>query len=236
MDATATRARNDIAQYDDLVDHWWRPDGEFAALHWLARARGALVPPATRPGALLVDVACGGGLLAPHVAAYRHVGIDLAHSALAVARGHGVEPVRGDAHALPLPDGCADVVAAGEVFEHVTDLPTVVAEVCRVLAPGGTVVCDTINATWWARFSLVRVGERLPGGPPLHCHDPALFVDPARLIALFAGHGVALRVHGLRPAGREYLGFLRDRTRGVRMLRTSSLAAVYAGVGTKAAP
>lgn len=56
---------NDPRQYDDLAGEWWRPDGAFAMLHWLARARAALVPPAARPDAVLVDLGCGAGLMAP---------------------------------------------------------------------------------------------------------------------------------------------------------------------------
>ncbi len=110
--------RNDLAQYDDLAGEWWRPDGAFAMLHWIAAARARLVPPATRPGAVLVDLGCGAGLLAPHVAGkgYRHVGVDLVVSALEQAAAHGVAPVQADLGRLPLPDGVADVVSAGEVL------------------------------------------------------------------------------------------------------------------------
>ena len=85
-------------------------------LHWLAAARGALVPAAERDGAVLVDLGCGAGLLAPHVAGkgYRHVGVDLTASALRSAAAHGVTAVRGDAAAVPLVDGCADVVVRSE--------------------------------------------------------------------------------------------------------------------------
>jgi len=48
----ASLVRNDLRQYDELADEWWRPDGVFAMLHWLAAARAALVPPAARPGAI----------------------------------------------------------------------------------------------------------------------------------------------------------------------------------------
>jgi 2-polyprenyl-6-hydroxyphenyl methylase / 3-demethylubiquinone-9 3-methyltransferase len=162
------------------------------------------------------------------------VGVDLTESALEVARTRGIEPVHADAAALPFADARFDVVVAGEVLEHVTDLEGVVAEALRVLRPGGTFVCDTINATWFARLTLVTIGERLAGGPPPGCHDPALFVDPRRLQALCARGGVDLHVHGLQPAPREYLGFLLGRRRRVRMVRTRSLAAVYQGVGVKA--
>jgi 2-polyprenyl-6-hydroxyphenyl methylase/3-demethylubiquinone-9 3-methyltransferase len=230
---TPARARNDPRQYDDLVGEWWRPEGEFAALHWIAEARGALVPPAPREGAILLDIACGGGLLAPHVEGYTHVGLDVTASALALAEAHGVLPVQGDALALPFADGSADVVVAGEMLEHVPDTPSVVAELCRVLAPGGTIVIDTIADTAWARFSLVTIGERLPGGPPRGCHDPALFVDPRELQSLFARHGVRLRVRGLEPHPLQYARFVLRRRGRVRMRPTRSLAALYQGVGTR---
>lgn len=231
---SARRPRNDLRQYDDLAAEWWRPDGAFAALHWLAEARGRLVPPPAREGAELLDVGCGGGLLAPHVHGYRHVGVDLSETALAVAAEHGVEPVRADVAALPFDDERFDVVVAGEILEHVEDPEVVVAEALRVLRPGGTLVIDTINATLAARVTLVTIGERLKGGPPPACHDPRLFVDPRRLQRVCAEHGMELRVHGLRPAARQYAAFLLGRRDAVEMVRTRSLAAVYQGVGVKA--
>ena len=231
--AGPARPRNDLRQYDDLADHWWRREGEFAALHWLARARGALLPPAPWPGAPLLDVGCGGGLLAPHVQGYRHVGVDLVTSALTVAADAGVDPVRADSARLPFADGAFAAVAAGEVLEHVDDLEGTVAEVCRVLAPGGTVVIDTIAATRFARLTLVDLAERLPGGPPRHCHDPQRFVDPAMLAERFAAGGVRLALRGLEPHAGDYLRFLVDRGRSVRMRPVPRLAGVYQGIGVK---
>jgi 2-polyprenyl-6-hydroxyphenyl methylase / 3-demethylubiquinone-9 3-methyltransferase len=238
--AEPVRPRNDPAQYEDLAEEWSDPAGRFAALHWLARVRAELVPPPGRvPGAtgrapLLVDVGCGGGLLAHHVTGYRHVGVDLVAAGLHRARELGVRAVQGDALALPLRSGVADVVVAGEIFEHVRDLDGAVAEVARVVRPGGTVVFDTINATRFARLSLVTVAERLPGGPPPRIHDPSLFVPPERLHDLFRRHGVAIACRGLRPSALDYLRFLAGRGTSVRMLPVRSLAGVYQGVGRRA--
>ncbi len=233
MKGAPVRDRNDIRQYDDLADAWWRPEGAFAALHWLAVARGRLVPRPLVPGEVLLDLGCGGGLMAPHASSYRHVGVDLSASALRVARQHAVLAVRSDATRLPLCDGTASVVVAGELLEHVRDLPAVVAEMCRVLRPGGTVVIDTINANRVARLALVGIAERLPGGPPPRIHDPELFVCPDRLRTLFAEHDVDLSVWGIRPSARDYARFLADRRHPVRMVPTRSVTLVYQGVGRK---
>jgi 2-polyprenyl-6-hydroxyphenyl methylase/3-demethylubiquinone-9 3-methyltransferase len=230
---TATRPRNDVRQYHDLAAQWWLPDGQFAMLHWLARSRAAMIPPPARPGAVLVDLGCGGGLLAPHVSGYRHIGIDLVESALGQAAAHGVSPVRADVARLPLADGCADVVSAGEILEHVTDLSTVVAEACRVLRPGGTLVLDTLADTALAKFVAVTVAERLPR-VPRDLHDPALFVNRRRLVELCARHGVDLRLRGCRPAAVPLVRWLFRRRGEVPIVPSRSTAILFQGHGVKA--
>jgi 2-polyprenyl-6-hydroxyphenyl methylase/3-demethylubiquinone-9 3-methyltransferase len=230
-----TRRRNDPAQYDELVDQWWRPDGEFAALHWLAASRAEHVPPAPHPGAVLVDLACGGGLMAPHVArlGYRHVGVDIGLRGLELAREHGVVPVRASVLAVPLADGCADVVLAGEILEHVEDDVGVLAECARLLRPGGTLVLDALAAGRLSVLVNVHLLERLPGGPPKGLHDPALFVDRRRLLAAADRLGLDLRLVGLRPSLREAIAWRLGRRAGVTMKPIRSTAVVFAGYGRK---
>jgi 2-polyprenyl-6-hydroxyphenyl methylase / 3-demethylubiquinone-9 3-methyltransferase len=231
----STRPANDPAQYEDLVEEWWAPRGKFAMLHWIAEARAALVPPADRPGALLVDFGCGAGLLAPRLTekGYTHIGFDLSSSALDLARSHGVVALRADVRAAPFADRSADVVCAGEILEHVAELDRVVEEACRVLRPGGVLVVDTIANTLLARVLAVELAERVPGGAPRGIHDPRLFVDRAHLVQACAAGGVDLKLHGLRPGLLSLERFWTRRSPSATMVRTWSTAVLFQGIGRK---
>jgi 2-polyprenyl-6-hydroxyphenyl methylase/3-demethylubiquinone-9 3-methyltransferase len=235
MSPALSLPRNDVRQYEGMADEWWQPYGKFAMLRWIAAARATLLPPAPRPGALLVDLGCGAGLLAPHAArlGYRHVGVDLVHTSLRLAAEHGVLAVRGDAQRLPLADGVADAVSAGEILEHVPDHRAAVAEACRVLRPGGTLVLDTIADTRLAKLVAVDIGERLPGGAPPGIHDPALFVNRAGLVAEAARHGVRLTLTGMRPPLLGILRWLAHRDPDPAMRPTRSTAVLFQGHGLK---
>jgi 2-polyprenyl-6-hydroxyphenyl methylase/3-demethylubiquinone-9 3-methyltransferase len=229
------RLRNDPAQYAELVDEWWEPHGEFAALHWLAAWRGQHLPPADRDGAVLVDLGCGGGLMGPYVAplGYRHVGVDIGLPGLGLAREHAVMPVCGSALAVPLADGCADVVLACEILEHVEDDVAVLAECARLLRPGGLLLLDTLAATWLSVLINVHLLERLPGGPPRGLHDPALFVDRQALLEAAESFGLDLELVGLRPSMREAIAWKFGRRDMVTMKRHRWTGNVFAGIGRK---
>jgi len=229
------RQRNDPAQYAELQDQWWEPHGAFAALHWLAAWRAQHLPPAGRDGAVLVDLGCGGGLMGPHVAplGYRHVGVDIGLPGLALARAHGVWPVGGSALAVPLADGCADVVLACEILEHVEDDVAVLAECARLLRPGGLLLLDALAATRFSVLINVHLLERLPGGPPRGLHDPALFVDRRRLLAAADRLGIDLEIVGLRPSLRQAISWALGHREAVTMKSVRWTGSVFAGIGRR---
>jgi SAM-dependent methyltransferase len=90
----------------------------------------------------VLDVGTGEGQLARHLGAAgvgRVTGIDPSVNQLRTARQRGGGPTyaRGAAAALPFPDATFDGVVACLVFEHIEAVDAAIAEVARVLAPGG---------------------------------------------------------------------------------------------------
>ena len=227
-----------ITDYDGLADQWWDPRGTLAPLGWIARARADFVPAPRRERAVLLDVACGGGLFGPHLAGkgYRVVGVDLSVMSLREARRHGFDVVaQADITRLPFASESIDVVTAGQCLEHVTDPFGVVEELCRVLRPGGTLVVDTIADTRVARLVAITLAENvpLPGRPPRGTHDHRLFVNRERLIQVARSHGVELTLLGLRPSFRDGIRYLARRCDEVRMVPIRSTAVLYLAAGTK---
>jgi len=107
-------------------------------------------------------------------------------------------PTQGRLERLPFADGAFDVVVAADVLEHVPDLPAAVAELARVLAPGGRLAFDTINRTPWSWFTAVFGLERVLRMVPRGTHDWRLFIRPAELDRLLRAGGLeAVAVEGL---------------------------------------
>ncbi|MBX3703547.1 MAG: bifunctional 2-polyprenyl-6-hydroxyphenol methylase/3-demethylubiquinol 3-O-methyltransferase UbiG [Steroidobacteraceae bacterium] len=200
----------EIAKFDAAAPRWWDPDGEFRPLHDLNPARLDYIEArAGVAGRRVLDVGCGGGLLAEGMArrGARVTGIDLAPGALAVARLHALETgievdyrdtaVETLAAAEP---GSYDLVTCLEMLEHVPDPAAVLQALARLVRPGGDVVCSTINRNARA-FALAIVGaEYLLRLLPRGTHQYARLIRPSELARWARAAGLEL----LDLAGLEY--------------------------------
>ena len=198
--AAVRRVRNDLDLYEREAAHWWDADSRFAAsLHAINAHRLGEVHErlgARLAGLAVVDLGCGGGLMAEPLAraGARVVGCDLGAASLAAGRRHGdglrdLHYLRADARRVPLADGCADLVLAADIVEHIDGWTAVVCEAGRLLAPGGLLYVSTINRTWRATLLAVHLAEGLRLVPP-GTHDPARFVRPQELAAAGASAGL----------------------------------------------
>ena len=201
--------RNDLTIYDIVADQWWSDE-----VRWVRTLKN-LVPARLGwfdrhiewVGKKVLDLGCAGGFMAEAMAdrAAKVTGIDPAKDAIAAARAHAEQTGRninydvGAGEALPYDDERFDAVVCVDVLEHVSDLQQVLAEVTRVLRPGGLFLYDTINRNPLSRFATITAAENILGLLPRGTHDPALFIKPAELKA-------ALKTAGLTPGPIKGLG------------------------------
>ena len=220
--------------YDRLADSWWDEGGFLYTLKALNPVRFGYMRRVLldelnlRPAGLRVlDVGCGGGLLAEEFARLgcAVTGVDPSEESLAVARRHAEQqrlrityrPAAGEA--LPFAEASFDVVYCCDVLEHVNDLTSVIAESARVIQPGGVYLYDTINRTLASRLTVILLLQEwswtrlLPPG----LHDWHRFIRPDELHRLMEQHGLVPEgLAGLKAMGSpfEILRALRARKRG----------------------
>jgi SAM-dependent methyltransferase len=114
--------------------------------------------------AVIIDLGCGDGstlaIAAGRNAGHRFAGIDWSGDALRRAHARGLTVVRAGVAApgLPVTDGVADVVIMSELIEHLVDPDGAVAEVRRVLRPGGSLLLSTPNLAAWYNRGLLAAG------------------------------------------------------------------------------
>ena len=181
----------EVAKFSALASRWWDPDGEFRPLHQLNPVRTEYVAGhVALPGAKVVDVGCGGGLLSESLAARGAsvLGIDASAESVAAARAHlqesGLDVEYRATTAETLADtlpGRFDLVTCMELIEHVPDGAALVAACARLARPGGTVVFSTINRTARAYALAIVAAEYVLGMLPRGTHDYARFVRPSEL-------------------------------------------------------
>ncbi|MDQ2696244.1 MAG: bifunctional 2-polyprenyl-6-hydroxyphenol methylase/3-demethylubiquinol 3-O-methyltransferase UbiG [Pseudomonadota bacterium] len=181
----------EIAKFQEPASRWWDPDSEFRPLHDINPLRLDYIDRrAPLAGRRVLDVGCGGGILAESMArrGAQVTGIDMAEAALAVARLHGlesgvdVEYRQTTAEALAAEEqGGFDTVTCLEMLEHVPDPASVVRACALLVRPGGQVFFSTINRNPRA-FLLAIVGaEYLLGLLPKGTHEYRRFIRPAEL-------------------------------------------------------
>ncbi len=192
----------EVARFDALAQRWWDPEGPMRALHWINPARLDYVASrCSLEGRRVLDVGCGGGLLAEALAEHgaQVTGIDLSGGALAVARLHAAErglaidyrQVSAEALAEEAPEAF-DVVICMELLEHVPDLAALVQACARLARPGGHLFFSTLNRTLRAYLTAILGAEYLLGLLPRGTHDYGRFIRPSELARWLRAAGLEL--------------------------------------------
>jgi 2-polyprenyl-6-hydroxyphenyl methylase/3-demethylubiquinone-9 3-methyltransferase len=193
----------ELAKFGELAHRWWDPQGEFRPLHELNPLRlGWIDRLAPLAGKRVLDVGCGGGILAEAMARLGAsvTGIDLSEKPLRVAQLHLLETgvavsyqeVSAEDLARSQPESF-DVVTCMELLEHVPDPASTISACARLVKPGGRVFFSTINRNPKAYLFAVVGAEYLLGLLPRGTHDYARFIKPSEL------------AHWCRAAGLEPL-------------------------------
>jgi len=211
----------EVAKFEAMAAEWWDPNGKFKPLHmlnpcrldYITRQIGAefgrdLSQPSPFKGLRLLDIGCGGGLLAEPMARLGAdvVGADAAPRNIPVARLHAeqsglvIDYRHTTAEDLAAAGERFDVVLNMEVVEHVAD-PLAYLTACQeLLKPGGLMICSTLNRTPKS-FAMAIVGaEWVMRWLPKGTHDWKKFITPDELYAL-------LTQAGLKPVDRKGMVF-----------------------------
>lgn len=161
----------------------------------------------------LLEIGCSTGLLLKRAGerGWRTTGVELSPDAVAHAHALGLDVRQGTLSDAALPDDSFDVVYMGDVLEHVPDCHATLAEVARVLAPGGrAVVRGPITTHSLAR----RIGLAAYGAfggcivlrePPYHLWEfrPASLARLARGVGLVVESLEQSKIPPGRPHGRK---------------------------------
>jgi 2-polyprenyl-6-hydroxyphenyl methylase / 3-demethylubiquinone-9 3-methyltransferase len=195
----------EIARFEALADRWWDTGGDFKPLHDINPSRLEFIDQRVGlAGKRVLDIGCGGGILAEAMAARgaRVTAIDMAAAPLAVAQIHlresglEVEYLKSTAEAhAEARAGAYDVVTCLEMLEHVPDPSQVVAACSQLARPGGQVFFSTINRNPKAWTMAILGAEYVLRLLPRGTHEYAKLIRPSEL------------AEWIRAAGLELAGF-----------------------------
>jgi 2-polyprenyl-6-hydroxyphenyl methylase/3-demethylubiquinone-9 3-methyltransferase len=200
----------ELEKFSQLAHRWWDPQSEFRPLHEINPLRlGWIEQQVPLAGKEVLDVGCGGGILAEAMARQgaRVTGIDLADKPLKVAQLHLLESRLDVRYELASAEDYAarhaasfDVVTCMELLEHVPEPSSTVAACARLLRPGGCAIFATINRNPKAYLFAVIGAEYLLRLLPRGTHDYTRFVRPSELAQW-------CRAAGLRHAGMSGMSY-----------------------------
>ncbi|HTI87033.1 MAG TPA: bifunctional 2-polyprenyl-6-hydroxyphenol methylase/3-demethylubiquinol 3-O-methyltransferase UbiG [Alphaproteobacteria bacterium] len=184
----------ELAKFSELAHRWWDPQSEFRPLHEINPLRLDWIDGlAALKGKRVVDVGCGGGILAESMARRGGdvLGIDLAAKPLRVAQLHAIESgTQGIAYREVAVEALAaempvqfDVLTCMEMLEHVPDPESVVAACARLVKPGGWAFFSTINRNAKAFVFAIVGAEHILRLLPKGTHEYARFLRPSELAA-----------------------------------------------------
>ena len=192
MTTTVNADPQELVKFGELAHRWWDTEGEFRPLHQINPLRLDWIDAQARlAGKTVLDVGCGGGILAEAMARRDAdvLGIDLSIKPLRVAQLHAMESGIDHLHyrevaietlAAELP-GHFDVVTCMEMLEHVPD-PTSVARACAALVkPGGWVFFSTLNRNAKSWLMAVVGAEYVLKLLPRGTHEYRRFIRPSEL-------------------------------------------------------
>ena len=194
--------QSEIAKFSALAHRWWDPNSEFKPLHAINPLRlGWIKSFVNLEGKKVVDIGCGGGILAESIAQSGAVttGIDLSEKALKVAELHALEvgvnltyrSISAEALATEQPEQY-DVVTCMEMLEHVPDPASVVQACAKLCKPGGTLFFSTLNRSPKSYLFAIIGAEYILKLLPKGTHEYAKFIKPSELVAFTRNAGLEM--------------------------------------------
>ena len=193
----------EIKKFEALAARWWDPTSEFKPLHEINPLRmGFLTSITSLAGKRVLDIGCGGGILAEAMA--RHgadvVAIDMAEASLSVARLHQLESKLDiDYRRIPAEElaeqepASFDVVTCLEMLEHVPDPSAIVAACQKLVKPDGEVLFSTINRNPKSYLFAIIGAEYILNLLPRGTHEYAKFIRPSELAGWAREAGLSLK-------------------------------------------